>query len=313
MDFLGMMMQCKWGLLGLMWALQKAWFSKSKVSAPSSYPKAWGKWNNLRFAMMIGLQVRNVVSFSYYPQYFFHHTRRFTFTISISWNIWTVVIPPTITVVICNTFPSNENKLMGRFLDPEKSAPPSWCKESHKLLSDMYQRLLTGYGVKKEDFDNYRRDATKSNKLRHGELLAKSGSCNSIWLISKSTLSFLYFKAHLKGVIDPTGKLPPNKVFITGYVSGGGNKRELFGKVHKKVFVSRAPALEPGDAKLLSVVGTKPKGMSSDDWSMLSGYGFGMIIFPKSGTKSTPLPCVIAGMYCLCVFNVVTPSCTTII
>ena len=58
--------------------------------------------------------------------------------------------------------------------------------------------------------------------------------------------------------------------------------------------------MEPNDAKILSVVGRKPKGMSTDDWNLLCSYEFGTIIFPKCDTKSrpsaTPLPCMIAGM-----------------
>jgi hypothetical protein len=54
--------------------------------------------------------------------------------------------------------------------------------------------------------------------------------------------------------------------------------------------------LEPTDAKLVTVVGSKPKEMSEDDWDMLCSYGFGTIIFPRSKKKATPLPRVIAGM-----------------
>jgi hypothetical protein len=54
--------------------------------------------------------------------------------------------------------------------------------------------------------------------------------------------------------------------------------------------------LEPTDAKLVSVIGSKPKEMSTDDWNMLCNYEFGTIIFPRSKEGSTPLPKVIAGM-----------------
>lgn len=98
----------------------------------------------------------------------------------------------------------------------------------------------------------------------------------------------------MKGCYDPTGKIPANKVFISGYTSDGNN-RELFGKVHKRVYVSRSPCLEPDDAKMLSVVGSKPKEMTAEDWRMLCSYGFGTIIFPKPRhSHSVPLPCMIA-------------------
>lgn len=133
-------------------------------------------------------------------------------------------------------------------------------------MSEMYQRMLIGYGVKETDVTKYVRWSRHPNKLRH---------------------------AHLRGCIDPTGQLPEQKVFITGYVSSDGRRRELFGKVIKKVFLSRSPCLEPGDAKMVSVVGRKPAGMRDESWDLLCSYDFGTIIFPRSRLYG-PLPCVIA-------------------
>lgn len=104
--------------------------------------------------------------------------------------------------------------------------------------------------------------------------------------------NYLVFVAHLKGCVDPTGALPQNKVFITGYTKDSNNNRVLFGKAHKEVFLSRSPCLAPTDAKMVSVVSSKPDEMCMDDWNMLCSYGFGTIIFPQS-LKS--LACIIAG------------------
>lgn len=104
--------------------------------------------------------------------------------------------------------------------------------------------------------------------------------------------NYLIFLAHLKGCVDPTGSLPQNKVFITGYTKGSNNSRVLFGKAHAEVFLSRSPCLAPTDAKMVSVVSSKPDNMCMDDWNMLCSYGFGTIIFPQS-LKS--LACIIAG------------------
>ena len=113
-----------------------------------------------------------------------------------------------------------------------------------------------------------------------------------ISLISLSS----FWVAHLKGVIDPTGKIPKNKVFVPGYVASNGS-RELFGKVNKTVFLSRSPCLEPSDAKLVSVVGCKPVGMSSSEWDMLCSYNFGTIIFPRpKDAHSVHLARAIAGV-----------------
>ncbi len=96
----------------------------------------------------------------------------------------------------------------------------------------------------------------------------------------------------MRECIDPTGKLPENTVFIPGYTLDGNNSRELFGEVHKKVYVSRSPCLEPGDAKLLSVIGSKPEGMVMNDWDFLCSFSFGTIIFSRSRPS---LPSMIAG------------------
>ena len=98
--------------------------------------------------------------------------------------------------------------------------------------------------------------------------------------------------AHLKGCVDPTGALPENKVFISGYTTDSNNNRVLFGEAHAKIFLSRSPCLAPTDAKVVSVVGSKLEEMSEDDWNMLCSYNFGTIIFPQSKIS---LACIIAG------------------
>ena len=93
-----------------------------------------------------------------------------------------------------------------------------------------------------------------------------------------------------QGVADPTGQLPPGKVFISGYVSNKNGARKLFGEVYPKVFLSRSPALVPSDAKLLEVVGQKPPKMSSANWKHLRSLGFGIVVFPapQDGMPSLP-------------------------
>jgi hypothetical protein len=168
-------------------------------------------------------------------------------------------------VIIKNVFPSEENKQLGRFLDPVVDARDSWTANDKRPLSDMYQRMLVGYGVKKSVVDEYAQSARNPIKLKHG---------------------------HFKGCVDPTGALPENKVFISGYTTDASNKRVLFGEAHSRIFLSRSPCLAPSDAKMVSVVGSKPEEMSMDDWNILCSYDFGTIIFPQSLVSMT---CVIAG------------------
>jgi hypothetical protein len=77
--------------------------------------------------------------------------------------------------IVKNEFPSEENRQMGRFLDPDaKQANMSWMmNERRKPLSDMYQRMLIGYGVKKSDVTAYTRAAKKTKHLKHGEALMR--------------------------------------------------------------------------------------------------------------------------------------------
>ena len=117
------------------------------------------------------------------------------------------------------------------------------------------------------------------------------------WLTQLASDSYLcrIFLAHLKGCVDPTGALPENKVFISGYTTDSKNNRVLFGDAHAKIFLSRSPCLAPTDAKLVSVVGSKPEDMCMDDWDMLCSYDFGTIFFPQSLNS---LACIIAGEDC---------------
>ena len=122
-------------------------------------------------------------------------------------------------------------------------------------------------------------------------------------VLNSLCVPILPLSAHLKGCIDPTGKLPENKVFISGFVKSPENGcGEIFGKVYEKVFISRSPCLEPGDAKLLKVVGNKPKCMTLEEWNQLCSYSFGTIIFPQS-REFDPLACVIAGRETNCFFS----------
>ena len=201
-------------------------------------------------------------------------------------------------VVVKTSFLSEENNQMGRFLDPDAvNANNSWMvNDRRKPLSKMYQRMFIGYGVKISDVNTYTRLAKNPKNLKHGMMLT---IFHGIYVFSQYSrgMKFTFFivVAHLKGCIDPTGCLPPKTVFIPGFTTDNNNSRALFGKVHPKVYLSRSPCLEPTDAKLVSVIGSKPKKMSEDDWNMLCSYRFGTIIFPMSKEGSTPLPNVIAG------------------
>ena len=63
-----------------------------------------------------------------------------------------------IAVIIKDVFPGETNVQLGRYLDPNlDDACASWKKEQKKELSDMYKRMLIGYGVKRTDIEAYAR------------------------------------------------------------------------------------------------------------------------------------------------------------
>ena len=87
------------------------------------------------------------------------------------------------------TAPSDENEKLGRFLDPSEEAPNSFVTKSRKDLSDMYQRMLIGYGVGQSICRAYVKQSRRTEGLRHATLI---------------------------GAADPTGSIPYGKVFIPG-------------------------------------------------------------------------------------------------
>ena len=176
-----------------------------------------------------------------------------------------------IAVIIKDVFPGETNVQLGRYLDPNlDDACASWKKEQKKELSDMYKRMLIGYGVKRTDIEAYARRSRYCKDLKH---------------------------AHLIGLADPTNQIPEGMVFITGFTTDiSTGERTLIGKGHKQMYVSRSPAVSPGDAKILSVLSEKPTEMSDKNWNCLCSYRFGSIIFgaPRKKLLASPLPCIIA-------------------
>ncbi len=95
-----------------------------------------------------------------------------------------------VTVIIKKLYaPSAHNKLLGRLLDHYQDPPNSFKVEYQKSLSDMYQRILIGFGVPKCICDDYVRRSRNVDSLTH---------------------------THLMGVADPTGCIPYGEVFIPG-------------------------------------------------------------------------------------------------
>jgi hypothetical protein len=84
-----------------------------------------------------------------------------------------------------------------------------------------------------------------------------------------------------------TDSLPRGHIFIAGF------GKEM--NKHKKVFVTRSPAVEPSDGHLLPVVNKKPAKMFKADWELLLSIPFGILLFGNPRGDEAPLPERIAG------------------
>jgi RNA dependent RNA polymerase len=122
-----------------------------------------------------------------------------------------------------------------------------------KPLKEMVLELWSSLGVSEKVLVRYERQSRKA------------GGHNHAWVV---------------GTADPTGRLPPDRVFIPGM----GNKQP------KRIFVTRAPCLRHDDGRLLRTVTNQPRGMSRRDWEFLHSLPFGSIIFsrPRAGKMSMP-------------------------
>jgi len=176
-------------------------------------------------------------------------------------------------IVIKRVFPSSDNFIIGRkFLSPQdlhkkrlksitdlkgfknKLASRESCK-----ISKMHVRLLKGLGVSAPSLKRYSMEYKEDpEKLCH---------------------------THLVGMADPTNKLPPNSIFVTGM-----NGFEL-----EELFVTRSPCMEAKDGRVIKVVRTKPDEMENEDWDFLQSLTFGALIFGDPRPGHCSLPELIAG------------------
>lgn len=166
-------------------------------------------------------------------------------------------------MLIKRVFPSKANEQVGRIFQKYGREVTNSFKRELKSgkqckLADMYQRIIIGSGVPSDVMKHYSRTYKTPDKLRH---------------------------THLVGVADPTNELPPNTVFVTG-VNGG------FGV--DQIFVSRSPATEVSDGRVVELVNTKPFNMSQANWDWLGSLPFGAIMFGNPEKGYRPLPECIA-------------------
>lgn len=153
--------------------------------------------------------------------------------------------------------PSSYNRDFAKFdcVDPDPQIKPARSFRP-KVLSEDNQRLFKSLGVKPKVVDTYVRYQTVQNHT------------------------------FLRGVSDPTSKIPPGSVFLTGFK----NDKTL----KDTIFITRNPCIKTSDGCRVKVVTAKPTGMSDEDYEWLKALPFGNVIFgfPTKGKK--PIPEMIA-------------------
>jgi hypothetical protein len=163
-----------------------------------------------------------------------------------------------------NVFPSKKNKMLGRFLNPNLDDPPPSSEKDLEnggpSLGKMVEPLLLGSGVPAEVLRTYQEGCGQFRGRKHA------------WCL---------------GVADPTDSLPEGSVFVSG---------RGIGQVSRKVFVTRNPCTQKDDGVVLTDISTMPVGMTNEDWMLLSGLHFGIIVFAApSSPGARALPSQIAG------------------
>ncbi len=154
--------------------------------------------------------------------------------------------------------PSKNNSTIARSLSKSRyEIPKSFVR---KELSKMITRLLLGMNVPHSILVDYEKRRKKENKY--------------------------FADTFLRGVIDPTDKLPPGHVFVTGVKDADMND---------EILVTRSPCLKFDHMKVLKVVKKKPEAMTEETFNWLQSLPFGVLIFafPSQGMK--PIPQNIAG------------------
>ncbi len=173
-------------------------------------------------------------------------------------------------LLVCNAGmdPSKPNSRMKQlpWIDPNGKGIKDKRKgnDRPKPISDMLEMLLKGLGVNDEVVSKYCKDARKWAGLNH---------------------------ANLRGVADPTNKIPPDCVYMTGLKNQITRK---FIETHD-LFITRYPVVKCEHAKMVKLMTKRPEGMSQSEYEWLEGLPFGNLIFGFPSEGMRPLSEVLDG------------------
>jgi len=138
-------------------------------------------------------------------------------------------------------------------------------KEKPKKLTDMIERLWIGLGVPKGIARNYINRSIHWGNVNH---------------------------AYVRGIADPTGKLPPGHAYVTGIKNQ--DSRDFIEK--NQIFMTRIPsAVKCSQATMLKVITKKPDGMTDSEFEWLENLPMGAIIFAFPSEGKLPIPETISG------------------
>ena len=165
--------------------------------------------------------------------------------------------------------PSKNNLLMGRMssINPDLDNPPPKSFKP-KELDAMTIYLFRAWGVPGNVLQRYQEKCLnyqQRGKRTEGEKYI-----------------FEPFHGSLRGVADPTGKIPSNFVFIPGVHNNN--------LLSDRIFITRQPVMVKADGCIVQVLRSKPESMTKEEYEWLLKLPFGEVVFgfPEKGMQSMP-------------------------
>ena len=131
-------------------------------------------------------------------------------------------------------------------------------KDKPKIVTDMIEWLWLGLGIPYSLVQRYIKDSSKWSGVNH---------------------------MYLRGVADPTNKIPPDYVYITGLKSK--ETRDFLDK--NQLFITRIPVVKVEHSLMVKVMTEKPATMSESEYEWLETLPFGAIIFGFPSENMLPM------------------------
>lgn len=165
-------------------------------------------------------------------------------------------------VTVTGIFPSAAAINLNRLLNPQMKDPPPSGEKDLKPLGVDAKAILASIGVPEDVMSQYEERSRGWSGRKHG---------------------------YLVGVADPTSMLPEGTIFVTGMGVG-------IGAGETEIFATRNPCTEIGDSLVLPRVTKRPAEMNIEDWKMLCGIHFGIVMFGKPKDRNAlSIPARLAG------------------